>query len=184
MNPLHSIIKLLKRYLSVPRTILLLAGAELILYLLTGSFILIFNIYMRKLGYIDEQIANFNSYRFLGIMLLGFPFGIYIKGRRLKPYFLLAALLLPISSIVLINAAADGSIQLISASSLFWGLGMMLLHVCSLPFIMRVAPEDTLSESISLNLLQYFTISSSDSFKTEIKASSCSGKTVRGSSNN
>lgn len=150
-NLITRIKKIMCRYRDVPHTILFLIGAELTLHLVTSSFILILNIYLSKLGYTDADIANFNSFRFMGVMVFAFPLGMFIKGRRLKPFFILAASLIPLSSLLMLEAAQLGAVGWIKIGCLLWGLGMMLIQVCVLPFIMRNAPEDVLSESISLN---------------------------------
>ena len=146
-----SVKALFNRYRSLPKATLNLIKSVFILSLVNGSFILILNIYMSKAGFLDHQIGNFTSYRFLGVLILAFPFGIYIKGKRLKPYFLMAALIIPLAGFIMIQAVAWQQIWLIKASFLTWGLGLMLLNVCSLPFIMRTTPKSVLSEAITLN---------------------------------
>lgn len=73
---------LIKRYLSVPRPIKLLITGAFLLQLLNASAMLIMNIYLSKLGYIDSEIADFVSYRFISILLLSIPFGLIIKGKN------------------------------------------------------------------------------------------------------
>jgi hypothetical protein len=61
--------------------------AEFFIQLIGAAFFLILNIYLAKSGFTDPEIANFISYRFLAVMVLAFPLGFYIKGKRLKPFF-------------------------------------------------------------------------------------------------
>ncbi len=142
---------ILKSYMAIPTPILLVVGAELLLFLVTSSFILILNIHLKKLGYADTEIAGFTAYRFVGVLLFAFPMGLFIKGKRLKPFFYAAALIIPAASFLILEAARVGQGLWINVGSFGWGLGLMLLQVCMLPFIMRTAPEDVLSESISLS---------------------------------
>ena len=121
------------------------------LQLLNASAMLIMNIYLSKLGYGDAEIADFVSYRFISILLLSIPFGLLIKGKRLKPFFMTGAVIVPLSGIALLfaaNAHLDWLIKVLFFASSF---GFMLEHVTALPFILRHGEEETLSESIALN---------------------------------
>lgn len=144
-------IKLFARYRCVPRPIINLVVAQLLLNLVNSAFMLILNIYLRKLGYPDDQIAYFTSFRFLGVLLFAFPYGLFLKGKRLKPFFLAASLILPIMSVLLLEACRQQLIWLALIGFFFWGFGLMLINVGALPFIMRNADDTVLTESISLN---------------------------------
>ena len=143
--------QLIKRYLSVPRSIKLLITGAFLLQLLNASAMLIMNIYLSKLGYDDAQIADFVSYRFISILLFSIPFGLIIKGKRLKPFFLTGAFIVPLSGIALLFAANAHIDWLIKILFFLSSLGFMLEHVTALPFILRHGEEETLSESIALN---------------------------------
>ena len=147
----NPIIKLFGKYSQIPQSTLRLIGGIFLLNLVNGSFILILNIYLRKMGFDDAQIGSFTSYRFLGVLLFAFPFGIYIKGKSLKPYFITASILIPSAAFLMIEAVKWGNPFLISVSFLIWGLGLMLYQVCALPYIMRTTPESVLSDAIALN---------------------------------
>ena len=146
-----SITNSLKRYTQIPPSTLRLIGGVFLLNLVNGSFILILNIYLRKMGFNDSEIGSFTSYRFLGVLLLAFPFGIYIKGKSLKPYFITASILIPFAAFLMIESVKWGNPLLIKASFLLWGLGLMLYQVCALPYLMRTTPEDVLPDAIALN---------------------------------
>lgn len=143
--------RLISRYLALPKPILRLATAQFMLFLINAVFMLIGNIYLRKLAYTDQQIASFISYRFLGVLVLAFPLGLYIKGKKLKPFFLVSAIVVPISALLAVQAIAWHNPVLIRGSFFAVGFGFMLLQVCSLPFIMRTTPRDLLPEAISLS---------------------------------
>ena len=143
--------RLIKRYLELPKPIMQLAAAQFMLFLINAVFMLIGNIYLRKLAYTDQQIASFISYRFLGVLVLAFPLGLYIKGKKLKPFFLMSAIVVPISALLVVQAITWHNPVLIQGSFFILGFGFMLLQVCSLPFIMRTTPRDLLSEAISLS---------------------------------
>ena len=121
------------------------------LQLLNASAMLIMNIYLSKLGYIDSEIADFVSYRFISILLFSIPFGLIIKGKHLKPFFITGAIIVPLASISLLFAASAHIDWLIKVLFFLSSLGFMLKHVTALPFILRHGEEETLSESIALN---------------------------------
>ena len=148
---LKSISNSLNRYKEIPSSTLRLIGGIFLLNLVNGSFILILNIYLRKMGFADDQIGSFTSYRFLGVLLFAFPFGIYIKGKSLKPFFIAASLIIPSAAFLMIESVKWGNPLLIKISFLSWGLGLMLYQVCALPYLMRTTPKSVLSDAIALN---------------------------------
>jgi len=140
-----------KNYLNLPRPVVLLISGNLLLYIVNGAFMLILNIYMSKIGYPDDEIARYTAYRYLGVLILTVPFGLFIKGRALKPYFIFASVIFPLSSIITIRALHMGNEIFAITGFIFWGIGLMFIQVTSIPFIMRTADEDVLSESVTLS---------------------------------
>ena len=143
--------RIARSYFDLPSNILFLFWVELCLNLVHVGFILILNIYLRSEGFSDPEIASFNSLRFIGALAFSLPLGIYIKSRRLKPFFILSAILVPIISILLIESIRLNIIPLIQLSFLSWGIAMMFLRVCSLPFIIRNTTSQNSSQALSLN---------------------------------
>ena len=144
-------INILRSYLDLPRNIHLLFLLEFFLSLIHVAFILILNIYLRKQGFSDPDIASFNSLRFVGALAFALPLGIFIRGRRLKPFFKIASLMVPLTSIMIIEAIHYSMTPLIQLSFILWGIGMMLMRVCSLPFIIRHTTNDNSTEALSLS---------------------------------
>lgn len=126
-------------------------SAAFLIHMVNAAFILILNLYLRKAGYADNSIAEFNSFRFLGILFFAFPLGLFIKGKPLKPFFMASSLMVPLSSLFLLHSIQGGNETQITIGFVLWGISFMILSVCSLPFIMRSAPENVVSEAISLN---------------------------------
>ncbi len=141
---------LLTRYRELPPTILFLITAQFLLNLVNSAFVLILNIYLRKLGFDDATIAGYVSYRFLAVLTLAFPLGLFIKGKALKPFFFIGTLLVPLASLLVLHAVAARIEMFIIFGFLLWGFGFMLMNVCALPYLMRATPEEHLSEAISL----------------------------------
>ena len=140
-----------KRYLHLEEHVLLMIRAEFFIQLIGASFFLILNIYLAKQGFLDTEIANFISYRFLAVMLLAFPLGFYIKGRPLRPFFITGGLGVPIIGITLILAVQNGWFKYLPVLFVLWGLSFTLFQVCSLPYIMRNTNVENQSHAISLN---------------------------------
>ncbi len=126
-------------------------SAAFLIHLINAAFILILNIYLRKEGYTDSVIAEFNSYRFLGILILAFPLGVFIRGKPLKPFFIASSIMVPLSSLLLLLMIKGGDVTQITFGFIAWGISFMILSVCTLPFIMRSEPEDVVTEAISLS---------------------------------
>ena len=145
------LLSILRSYTNLPRNIHLLFLLEFSLSLIHVAFILILNIFLRKKGFSDPEIASFNSLRFVGALAFALPLGIYIRGKKLKPFFQVSALLVPITSIMIIESIHFSIIPLIQLSFLLWGIGMMLMRVCSLPFIIRNTTDDNSTEALSLS---------------------------------
>jgi predicted MFS family arabinose efflux permease len=124
---------------------------EFTLSLIHVAFILVLNIFLRKQGFSDPEIASYNSLRFIGALTFALPLGIYIRGKKLKPFFILAALIVPLTSVLIIESVYREIIPLIKFAFLLWGIGMMLMRVCSLPFIIRNTTSDNSTEALSLS---------------------------------
>lgn len=122
------------------------------------SFFILLNYYMSDESYLDYEIAQVLSYRFLAVFLLAFPLGLYIKGRRLKPFFWAAALTLPVMSLLVIGAVALQLQYTLYVIAMIWGVSFTCIQVTTLPFILLNAKKETHSEAITLN---YFTFGSS-----------------------
>ena len=116
-----------------------------------SAFFLILNIYLAKEGFSDPEIANFISYRFLAVMLLAFPLGFYIKGKRLKPFFIFGSLGVPLIAIALVFAVQYGFFQYLPVLFILWGIFFTLFQVSSLPYVMRNTSAENQSHAIALN---------------------------------
>jgi hypothetical protein len=143
--------KVIKAYLKLEEHVLLMIKAEFFVQLIGASFFLILNIYLAKQGFSDPEIANFISFRFLAVMLLAFPLGFYIKGKPLKPFFLMGSLGVPTVAFALVLAVQYGLYQYLPTLFILWGVVFTLFQVSSLPYIMRNTAIEKQSHAISLN---------------------------------
>lgn len=142
--------RIFKSYIGLPKNIHLLFYLEFCLSLIHVAFILILNIFLRKKGFSDPEIASFNSLRFISALIFALPLGVYIRGKRLKSLFICSSILVPMTSILIVQSIQHEIDYMIKFSFLLWGLGMMILRVCSLPFIIRNTDSQNSTESLSL----------------------------------
>ena len=143
--------KIIKAYLQLEEHVLLMIKAEFFVQLIGAAFFLILNIYLAKQGFSDPEIANFISYRFLAVMLLAFPLGFYIKGKPLKPFFILGSLGVPTVAIALVLVIQYSMYHYLPTLFILWGVVFTLFQVSSLPYVMRNTSVANQSHAISLN---------------------------------
>ena len=107
-------------YGKLDRHIIYLLLAELSLQFINSSFFLLLNYYFDKTGLQDYQIADLVSYRFLAVMLFAFPLGIFIRGNRIKPFFMLASFMVPTFALIIIISAQYQLYALLKTSLVLW----------------------------------------------------------------
>lgn len=125
--------------------------AEFFVQLVGAAFFLILNIFLVKNGFSDPEIANFISYRFLAVMVLAFPLGFYIKGKKLKPFFLIGSIGVPTIAIIMIISIKLKWVTILPFLFVLWGAVFTSFQVSSLPFVMRNTSVKNQSHAISLN---------------------------------
>jgi hypothetical protein len=144
-------LKALRTYRKLEKHIIYMIIAEAFIQLINASFILILLIYMSNQGYSRAECAEFFKYRFLGVLLFAFPLGLFIKRRKIKPLFYISGFFVPIFSLLVIHAVDHQIDWLLYFSQIMWGISFIFLQVSALPYIMRYARKDTVTEAISLN---------------------------------
>ena len=140
-----------KRYLQLESNILALLLALLLLQLINASFMLIFMNFMDSLGYPDYESADIVAYRYFGVLFFSVPLGFYIRGRRLKPVFILGAILTPLVSFLSIYAAESYNMLLLYVSTFLLGIGFSLISIPVLPYILNNVKRNYQTEAIALN---------------------------------
>ena len=143
--------KILREYLALEAHVLLMIKAEFFIQIIGSAFFLILNIYLSKEGFSDSEIANFISYRFLAVVLLAFPLGFYIKGKRLKPFFIIGSLGVPLVAISIILSIKYDLHNYLPILFLLWGCVFTLFQLSSLPYVMRNTVAKNQSHAISLS---------------------------------
>ncbi len=143
------------KYKDIEQHIIYLVWAEFFLQMVNSSFFLLFNYHMAANGYEDYEIANTIAYRFLMVMLLGLPLGFLLKRVKIKPFFLVASLSVPIISLWVIYCVYLQWDWGVNAGMILWGVGFAFFQVGGLPFILSYAKKETHSEAISLFFLTW-----------------------------
>jgi len=151
-------VEIIGGFRKVEKHIISLIVAVLFIQLVDAAFFMLFNYYLRKLSYSDSEIASITAFRYVAIMVLAFPLGVYIKGRRLMPFFRISSIALPIVSFLVIYAVEFRFEAGIMIGMILYGVLRLMLQVCAMPFIVLNAKKETHSEAISL-YFQTFSIS-------------------------
>lgn len=125
--------------------------AECFIQLINAAFMIALLVYMEKLGYPDELSAHYQKYRFLGVLALAIPIGMYIRGRKIKPLLYLSTIMVPVSALLIIYSVQYHQTWLIYLSHLAWGSGFVFMQVGIMPYILRNASAQTQTEAISLS---------------------------------
>jgi hypothetical protein len=110
---------------------------------------------MQNSGYSDYESAGFIAFRFLGVILLAVPFGYYIKGKKLKPFFYAGALGGPIFAMLIIIATKLHANNLLYVAQLMWGISFVFNQIPVIPYILRNSNKEQQTEGISLSYSTY-----------------------------
>ncbi len=145
--------RILGKYVQLNTSVKLLLTGLFFVQLVNASFTLLINFYLDLQGYEDYQIADFTSWRFPAIMVFAVPFGIFIRGRKLKPYFMAAAVSSPAIALFIIWAAGSGLSPLIYLGFVLWGISFTLIQVTSVPYIILNSPKEQHSPAIALSFM-------------------------------
>tara|TARA_B110000037_G_C17116904_1_gene504159 strand:+ start:1185 stop:2354 length:1170 start_codon:yes stop_codon:yes gene_type:complete len=124
---------------------------------ISASYFVLMNYYFTQNGYIDYEIAQIIEKRFLGVIIFAFPLGLFIKGKRLKPFFYIAALGVPSASLLLVYAVESQLCSLVNLAVFLFGISIIFIQTTSLPFIILNAKKEVHSESIALHFQTWVT---------------------------
>jgi predicted MFS family arabinose efflux permease len=108
-------------------------------------------LYMKVNGFSDSQSADYISYRFLGVLLLAFPLGLIIKGKKLKNLFYISSVFVPIFAICIILFTDHHVPVFLYLSQFMWGASFTFIQIPILTFILRNAKKETRTMAIALS---------------------------------
>ncbi|MFW7379938.1 MAG: MFS transporter [Oligoflexus sp.] len=143
--------QLWQSYRKIRPDVLRVIAAEFCLQLVNTAYFTIFNFYLIKYAYADEDIAQLLSNRFLVVMLLSLPIGFLIQGRRLLPLIRLAAVMVPLSSALILWSVPQQWWWTLNIAIGIQGAAFAIIQVCLIPFIMRNESREQQPEAIALH---------------------------------
>ncbi len=141
---------ILSSYKQLERPIYYLIFAEFLLQCINATFLVLVNYYLLDLGYKDYEIAKFVSYRYISVLILGVPFGLLYKRIQLLPMIKIGAVLFIVNAIAIILIAPLHSNLAMTILMFLFGVFLLMSHVVSLPFLLKITSKDNLSISLSL----------------------------------
>lgn len=144
-------LSLFRDYRKIGKPILLVILAEFFIQLVNATFMNLQPLYMKAVGFADNDIADFISWRFAGVLALAFPLGLFIKGRKVKKLFYLAATGVPVFALLIIVAVHLRMQQLLVVAECLWGASFTFMQIPVLPFILRNAPAESQTPAIALS---------------------------------
>ncbi len=142
--------KILNDFAKVPPHILYLIGAVFFIELIGASLFILFNFYLKDLGYNDTEIARLLSFKYAAIILFAFPLGLIIKGRRLLNFFRAASIVTPTLTLLILYALENGSLTLVCVLMFLFGTGTIFISVTAMPYIILNTPKERHSEGMTL----------------------------------
>lgn len=147
--------RILRPYRTIEKQVVFMIAAEFFIQMVNSSMMMVLNIYLAKKGYTDPEIADFISWRFLSVMLLAFPLGLFIKGRKIIPFFYIAAVGVSLFSLGILFSVEYAKPLLVHISLASWGICYAFMQVLALPFILRNTSQENQSAAISLSYSTY-----------------------------
>jgi predicted MFS family arabinose efflux permease len=141
----------LQPYRTIEKQILLVIIAEFFIQLVNATFMNMLPLYLNTLHYSKQEIAGFISFRFLGVFLLALPLGVFIKGKKVKPFFYASCIGVPFFALCIIYFTERANIPMIYVSQLLWGASFTFIQIPILPFILRLSSQQNQTPSIALS---------------------------------
>jgi predicted MFS family arabinose efflux permease len=141
----------LRDYRNLDRAILFAITAEFFIQLVNATFLNLQPLYMKAEGFADNDIADYISWRFAGVLFLAFPLGVFIRGRKLKNLFYLSAIGIPVFALLIIWAIHSRNHALLVIAQFLWGTSFIFIQIPILPFILRNCKPEDQTAAISLS---------------------------------
>lgn len=143
--------QLLARYRHIPADTLRVIAAKFLGGMVNTAFMVALNIFLRKRGLDDVAIGGIVAFQYAGGLLLSLPEGLYLRGRRLKPFLLGGSILLPILTIAVLFNFQAGNVLAGKLLLLLWSMSLLQVESFVLPFIVRSHHKESEPEAISLS---------------------------------
>ncbi len=141
----------LNDYKKIEKPILNVIISEFFIQLINATFMNILPLYMARMGYKEEEIALFITFRFMGVFILALPIGRFIRGKKLYPLFVMSAIGVPLFGLGIVLAIYFKVVLLTYVCLLLWGASFTFMQIPVSPFILRNSDKLNHTAAISLS---------------------------------
>lgn len=142
--------QLLARYRAIPSDTLRVIAVKFLGGMVNTAFMVALNIFLRKRGLDDVAIGGIVAFQYAGGLLLSLPEGLYLRGRRLKPFIMTGAVLVPVLAVVALFCFQAGYTGWGKWVLLLWSMSLLQVESFALPYIVRSQHKASEPEAISL----------------------------------
>ncbi len=140
----------LEGYRQLPPRVYAFVAGQFFISLVTSTQFLLLNLFLKSKGLDDPAIAALSSHRFIATFFLALPAGLWLRGRPLRIPLLIGSILYPLTALASLETVRLGDMTAAAWSFVAMGFAGLVLNVGGLPMIMRLAPKERTSESLSL----------------------------------
>jgi predicted MFS family arabinose efflux permease len=140
----------LEGYRQLPPRVFAFVAGQFFISLVTSTQFLLLNLFLKSKGLDDPAIAALSSHRFIATFFLALPAGLWLRGRPLRIPLLVGSILYPLTALASLETVRLGNMNAAAWSFVAMGFAGLVLNVGGLPMIMRLAPKERTSESLSL----------------------------------
>lgn len=141
----------LEDYKKIEKPVFNVIVSEFFIQVVNATFMNILPLYMDRQGFTGEEIALFITCRFVGVFLLAVPFGKFIKGKKLMPFFYISNFCVPFFGLGIVLSIAFKLKALTFISLLLWGASFTFMQIPVSPFILRNSSKGNHTAGISLS---------------------------------
>jgi len=141
----------IKDFLVIEKPVLNVIISEFFIQMVNATFMVVLPLYLEKLNYTNEEISTFLTFRFLGVFVLAWPLGKFIKGKKLMWLFAISNLCVPIFGLLSVISFV-WKIKWLSIIFLFlWGASFTFMQIPVSPYILRNTKKENQTAAISLS---------------------------------
>ena len=141
----------LKEFSVLEKPIINVVISEFFIQMVNATFMVVLPLYLAKENYTNEEIALFLTFRFLGVFILAWPLGKFIKGRRMMPLFIISNVCVPLFGLLSVLSFSL-KIKALSLVLLFlWGASFTFMQIPVSPYILRNSKKENHTAAISLS---------------------------------
>ncbi|MBL7930512.1 MAG: MFS transporter [Bacteroidia bacterium] len=144
-------LQFIKDYKTIELPVKNAIASEFFIQTVNATFMNILPLYMARKGFSDQEIALFITFRFIGVFLLAFPLGKFIKGRKLLSLFFLSNTCVPLFGLSIVFCIAMGWKVAAIISLLLWGASFTFMQIPIFPYILRNSKKSEQTAAISLS---------------------------------